>query len=122
MGSELVKEILKIKGLRVMFYAGVILILAVVVTVFLVAWYFRSRHQVDLQRGSFMRVPSPSAHFVSFSLKKINFIVWLFFILCLFQRSNPPSVTLRGFENRGVVEMGDVSLTDNDDIENVSFF
>jgi uncharacterized membrane protein len=69
-GSELVKEILKIKGLRVMFYAGVILILAVVVTVFLVAWYFRSRHQVDLQRGSFMRVPSPSAHFVSFSLKK----------------------------------------------------
>ena len=53
-----------------MFYAGVILILAVVVTVFLVAWYFRSRHQVDLRRGSFMRVPSPSAHFVSFSLKK----------------------------------------------------
>ena len=57
-----------------------------------------------------------------FFLKKINLIVRLFFILCLFQRSNPPSVTLRGFENRGVVEMGDVSLTDNDDIENVSFF
>jgi len=68
-----------------MFYAGVVLILAVVVTVFLVAWYFRSRHQVDLRRGSFMRVPSPSVHFVSFSLKKINSIVWSFFILCLFR-------------------------------------